>query len=297
MDHDDFSPSPTHSPTKRARESGGEETDAQRSKREKAAERQRRKRERDRGGSVDSPVGSSSMSLYPPMPPSQSGLTPDEETRKERVRAAARERQRKHRALVKQRKMRELGLDMGNEVMPPGSGPYDDLGYHHHHHIPAGVQIQEMQQLAATAQALGAAAHANSSMAAAVDSAGQFSSGQAPNAGQTFASTLLLSFSCAPLLKQHLLRNLQMTNEELASLEPIIADAWEQWNHQVTYSTCSHTVILTFDRSVEWLTNKRQRRLRLLQLALPPLIMSSELDSRVSLPLQPRSKAQLLILR
>jgi hypothetical protein len=44
--------------------------------------------------------------------------------------------------------------------------------------------------------------------------------------GQTFASTLLLSFSSAPLLKQHLLRTLSMTNEELASLEPIIADAW-----------------------------------------------------------------------
>jgi len=51
--------------------------------------------------------------------------------------------------------------------------------------------------------------------------------------GQTFASTLLLSFSCAPLLKQHILRTLSMTNEELASLEPIIAQAWDQWDHQV----------------------------------------------------------------
>ncbi|KAI0064516.1 hypothetical protein BV25DRAFT_1822878 [Artomyces pyxidatus] len=55
---------------------------------------------------------------------------------------------------------------------------------------------------------------------------------QGPLGGQTFASTLLLSFSCAPLLKQHLLRTLSMTNEELASLEPIIAQAWEQWDHQ-----------------------------------------------------------------
>jgi hypothetical protein len=53
------------------------------------------------------------------------------------------------------------------------------------------------------------------------------------NGGQTFASTLLLSFSCAPLLKQHILRTLSMTNEELASLEPIIAQAWDQWDHQV----------------------------------------------------------------
>jgi hypothetical protein len=53
--------------------------------------------------------------------------------------------------------------------------------------------------------------------------------------GQTFASTLLLSFSCAPLLKQHLLSNLSMTNEELASLEPIIAEAWDHWDHQVCF--------------------------------------------------------------
>jgi len=52
--------------------------------------------------------------------------------------------------------------------------------------------------------------------------------------GQTFATTLLLSFSCAPLLKQHLLRTLNMTDEELASLEPVIADAWEQWDAQVS---------------------------------------------------------------
>ncbi|EPQ57792.1 hypothetical protein GLOTRDRAFT_114429 [Gloeophyllum trabeum ATCC 11539] len=53
-----------------------------------------------------------------------------------------------------------------------------------------------------------------------------------PLGGQTFASTLLLSFSCAPLLKQHLLRSLSMTNEELASLEPVIAHAWDQWDQQ-----------------------------------------------------------------
>ncbi|KAJ7433154.1 hypothetical protein B0H11DRAFT_2259668 [Mycena galericulata] len=52
----------------------------------------------------------------------------------------------------------------------------------------------------------------------------------APHGGQTFASTLLLSFACTPMLKQYLLRNLQMTNEELASLEPIIAEAWDRWN-------------------------------------------------------------------
>jgi hypothetical protein len=52
----------------------------------------------------------------------------------------------------------------------------------------------------------------------------------------------LLSFSCAPLLKQHILRTLSMTNEELASLEPIIAQAWDQWDHQVLSSLSSATL-------------------------------------------------------
>ncbi|TDL24685.1 hypothetical protein BD410DRAFT_785379 [Rickenella mellea] len=54
---------------------------------------------------------------------------------------------------------------------------------------------------------------------------------QGQTGGQTFASTLLLSFSCSPLLKQHLLRSLHMTNEELASLEPVLSNAWDQWDH------------------------------------------------------------------
>jgi hypothetical protein len=35
-----------------------------------------------------------------------------------------------------------------------------------------------------------------------------------------------------------------MTNEELASLEPIIAQAWDQWDHQVLSSFCCHTFLL-----------------------------------------------------
>ncbi|KAH8117128.1 hypothetical protein DFH11DRAFT_1824987 [Phellopilus nigrolimitatus] len=58
----------------------------------------------------------------------------------------------------------------------------------------------------------------------------------AQTGGQTFASTLLLSFSCSPLLKQHLLRTLHMTNEELCSLEPILSAAWDQWDHAVSVS-------------------------------------------------------------
>lgn len=62
--------------------------------------------------------------------------------------------------------------------------------------------------------------------------------------GQTFATTLLLSFSCAPLLKQHLLRTLNMTDDELASLEPVIADAWEQWDAQVSFIIFHYRLIL-----------------------------------------------------
>jgi hypothetical protein len=61
-----------------------------------------------------------------------------------------------------------------------------------------------------------------------------FPEGQQLGPGETFASMLLLSFSCTPLLKQHVLSTLQMTNEELTSLGPIIADAWDRWDRQVS---------------------------------------------------------------
>jgi hypothetical protein len=51
--------------------------------------------------------------------------------------------------------------------------------------------------------------------------------------GQTFATTLLLAFSCAPLLKQHLLRTLHITSEDLASMQPLLAELWDRWDHQV----------------------------------------------------------------
>lgn len=140
-------------------------------------------------------------------------LTPEEKVRRERVRAAARERQRKHRQLVKQRRMRDLGLEMGNEMM-------QSMEEVHYRATPDGqyhpVMPPDLQQLPPPHPPLEA----------------PFPHG-APMGGQTFASTLLLSFSCAPLLKQHLLRTLNMSNEELASLEPIIADAWDRWDHSV----------------------------------------------------------------
>jgi hypothetical protein len=142
-------------------------------------------------------------------------LSPDEIARREKVRVAARDRQRKHRALVKQRRLRELGLDMGNEIM---QGMEDS-----HYRAPDGQYHQvlppELQQLAPPPPPP-------------IPHEPPFPQG-APLGGQTFASTLLLSFSCAPLLKAHLLRTLGMTNEELASLEPLIAEAWDRWDHQV----------------------------------------------------------------
>ena len=149
----------------------------------------------------------------PPQQPEYQELTPEEKVRRDRVRAAARERQRKHRQLVKQRRMRDLGLDMGNKMMP-------GMEEVHYRATPDGqyhsVIPPDLQQLPPPHPQLEA----------------PFPHG-APMGGQTFASTLLLSFSCAPLLKQHLLRTLNMSNEELASLEPIIADAWDRWDHSV----------------------------------------------------------------
>ena len=234
-------------PTSSGKRSRENESPSQRHKREKAAERQRRKRERDRNASLQNdlvgivavqqqplqqhpppPVIAAVTHPQPPLPtaPAQSALPPIVESfapttnelsaaelsRRERVRSAARERQRKHRALVKQKKLRELGLDMGNELSVQG--------------------LEDMQYRIATEGApFGALQHDLGQQPIPGHPDPAFPPGH--HGGQTFASTLLLSFSCAPLLKQHILRTLSMTNEELASLEPIIAQAWDQWDHQV----------------------------------------------------------------
>lgn len=207
----------TSASRKRMREN---ETPSQRTKREKAAERQRRKRERDRQAGLNS----SSIQTGDQQPPistvsapdlHQQDMSPEEISRRDRVRAAARERQRKHRAIVKQRKMRELGLDpMGNELIPG----MEEVQYRVHPDGQYAVLPPELQ-------------HAPPPPPHGMPEP-PFPQGQIPG-GQAFASTLLLSFSCTPLLKQHLLRTLSMTNEELASLEPIIAQAWDHWDQQV----------------------------------------------------------------
>lgn len=241
---------PAGSSRKRAREN---ETESQRLKREKAAERQRRKRERDRHNSAAAAAAAAAASaaagipgligfspndthhhhlLQPPssQPLSASGieyqnnpdgLTPEEVARRDRIRAAARERQRKHRMMVKQRKLRELGLDMGNEMM---TGSMDDAQYRYS----SDGQYQQVLPHELQGHSSGPPQMQEPQFGQSGPSAGPPAPGLG---GQTFASTLLLSFSCAPLLKQHLLRTLHMSNEELASLEPILAEAWERWDH------------------------------------------------------------------
>ncbi|GBE81638.1 hypothetical protein SCP_0400090 [Sparassis crispa] len=231
--HDPNNIPPTASSSrKRSREN---ETPSQRHKREKAAERQRRKRERDRQAGLNnilalSQVQAGAPQVEQPIPDPQSisdvykgdEFSMEELAKRDRVRAAARERQRKHRALVKARKLRELGLDMGNEILPGmeevqyrmnADGQYQPVMPHEMppHQPPHTHPMHEPP----------------------------FPQGQ-PLGGQTFASTLLLSFSCAPLLKQHLLRTLNMTNEELASLEPIIAQAWDHWDQQRRMHAFAH---------------------------------------------------------
>ena len=227
----DIAPSPASASRKREREN---ETPSQRHKREKAAERQRRKRERDRNNGNNTPLTPAAAAAAPgvlfSIPPNEhqqespgyaqgnrqgedSLLSPEELARRDKVRKAARERQRKHRALVKDRRMRELGLDMGNEIseIPYHGGHVQDshhysqavMGHHELGHHPQHVGEGQPQV----------------------------------QGGEMFASTLLLSFSCAPLLKQHLLSTLSMTSEELTSFEPIIAEAWEHWDRQVGFHT------------------------------------------------------------
>ena len=57
---------------------------------------------------------------------------------------------------------------------------------------------------------------------------------QGQTGGQTFAATALLAFASTPLLKQHIMASLHMSNEEIASLEPILAAAWDQWDNAVS---------------------------------------------------------------
>lgn len=213
-------------PRKRTRQSDADADPKLVAKRAKAAERQRRKRERDRRntlgamfptapqppsvGSSAPPPGSEHV-IHPSQPEPLQVLTEEEERRREKVRAAARERQRKHRALMKQKKMAELGLAMGAD----GVNGLEEV----HYALGPDGSYQPVPPPNAHIPELGDAGHHY-----------QIPNGTTQTGGQTFASTLLLSFSCSPLLKQHVLRTLSMTNEELSSLEPILSAAFDQWD-------------------------------------------------------------------
>ncbi|OCB88039.1 hypothetical protein A7U60_g4824 [Sanghuangporus baumii] len=208
----------TASPRKRGRQPEAIVDPKIAAKRAKAAERQRRKRERDRRNtlsalnSTSQPTPGPSVPVQPPQPPQPvepPQLTREEEERREKVRAAARERQRKHRALVKQKKMAELGLAMGENGM---------MSEEVHYTLQPDGQYQPVLPPNAQPPELN-------------DPENPYPPPGGQTGGQTFASTLLLSLSCSPLLKAHLLRSLSMTNEELCSLEPILSAAWDQWDH------------------------------------------------------------------
>ncbi|KZS99088.1 hypothetical protein SISNIDRAFT_500537 [Sistotremastrum niveocremeum HHB9708] len=227
-------PSFTGNQRKRARAADDTDSPSARGKREKARERQRRKRERDRhllAGHIPQPssppaVPAFDVGISPPdgpqspanpppipqpVPPTQNPAPgPEEAARRERVRAAARERQRKHRAVVKARRMAELGMtlvDPNVENQP--------LGYRLNEH----GQYEPIIDEALLAQIQGA------------DPRFPLVSPHA-TPGQTFATLILMSTQCNPSLKTHLLRTLHMSNEELVQFEPIIAAAWDHWNHQ-----------------------------------------------------------------
>jgi hypothetical protein len=176
----------------------------------------------------------------------ETNLSSDELARRERVRAAARERQRKHRALVKQKKMRELGLDMGNEL-PAGFEPPEFAAVYQQTaaSFPPPLNEAPPQHVHPPTAAPSEPLHQAIMNQPQPEPSLPVAHGQ-PIGGQTFASTLLLSFSCAPILKQHLLRTLSMTNDELASLEPVIAHAWDQWDHDVCHHELSIAPLLIF---------------------------------------------------
>jgi len=183
-------------------------------RREKARERQRMKRERDRlianhmsmAMAYTDPEGGPLVEGGMPEPQNPANhpipVPPEELSKKERVRLAARERQRKHRAVVKARRMAELGIQM----IPPNP------------HVPLGYRLNENGQMEPVHDAN------------AIAQDGGVGYGQTP--GQSFARLLMASAFINPNLKQHICRTLQMTAEELAGFEPIIATAWDHWNHQ-----------------------------------------------------------------
>ncbi|KAG8947317.1 hypothetical protein FRC04_010893 [Tulasnella sp. 424] len=210
-------------------------------------------------------------SLLVPVPEDPRPVS-EEDMKREKVRRAARERQRKHRALLKAKRM--SAMDDINQLPPPP-------GYSHAHpqhaHHPAGhgpphphlllaqeqmlyqdqVAAAALQAQAAQAQILAEARSGvlNNQMipaqqqplpppaqnpssvtpGPAVPTVQQPPPSGAPapggSPGETFASYMMLAFSCAPMLKAHVMATMGMSDGDLHAVQQLIASAWDQWNH------------------------------------------------------------------
>jgi len=207
-------------PRKRAANNSDDAEIGSDAKRAKARERQRRKRERDKAGQgVMSFQDHQPQEEDPPPPPPRTAttpedpsLTPEEQAKKDRVRLAARERQRKHRAVVKAKRMAEMGMPI--QVDGSVAVPYHEAYALHAAHLHDGGDPNNPLT------------HGDGSLPMPHPN-------QTP--GQTFASMMLLALSCAPMIKPHLLRLLNISNEELASFEPIMAATWDAWMQDPRY--------------------------------------------------------------
>ncbi|KAF8498356.1 hypothetical protein JB92DRAFT_2984770 [Gautieria morchelliformis] len=194
-------------------------------KREQARERQRLNRERDRasatmtvtpGGTSDANLGSHDMEIKGSRSAiakrkgggkgaSLDDLPLGEARRKQRIREAARERQRKHRAAVKARKIIAV-VDTGVTVEQTA----------------VGFTINERGQYEAVL------ADSRDSNLQQREVPPPFQAHTSP--GQMFASTLLYGLSYTPQIKQQLLRILRSTNEDLAAFEPLMAAGFDHWD-------------------------------------------------------------------
>ncbi|KAG8903682.1 hypothetical protein FRB99_002873 [Tulasnella sp. 403] len=183
----------------------------------------------------------------------------EEEVKREKIRRAARERQRKHRALMKAKRMSQM--EEIQHIPPVGYAQAHPQHAHHpaghgppHPHLlMAQEQIMYSEHVAPGATHTQIQAQPPLAEPPAVEPAPnvippnppppplppvppmpmQPPSGPPPGTshGQIFANTLMLALSCAPMLKAHAMRTLHMTDGDLQALEQVIAGAWDQWDH------------------------------------------------------------------
>ncbi|GJJ12041.1 hypothetical protein Clacol_006282 [Clathrus columnatus] len=206
-------------------------------KREQTRERQRKKREREKANSSGKSTYEGSMDgsqINPELTMVEESdvsakrkgnnkkvdlatLPPDEAAKRERMRLAARERQRKHRAGVKARRLAELGVTIVNEG---GGIEQTAIGYTVNENEIAG---QYEAVLVNPNDPNLAALHPHPQVPVGLPTHG--------SPGQLFTSILLFSLSLTPQLKQNLLRYVHATNEEVAAFAPYMATAFDHWDH------------------------------------------------------------------